>query len=117
MAFAHSLSGRNHQLVADAGDERSEIGSQFLDRVWGAVAGNDEDLSQVVVKKHGQDVPSGELIALPRSLDRPGAEHLEARAVDVGENIERPLVIADARRPDAPAVDVPPFQAIRWAEV
>src|SRR5205085_12624603 len=99
--------GRHHQLVADVGHERPEIRSQLLDRVWGGVAGNDEDLSEIVVEEHGQVVPSRELIPLPRSLDGPGAKHLEARAVDVGENIERSMVIAEAGRPDTAAVDVP----------
>ena len=117
VAFAHSLSRRNRKLVADAGHERPEIRSQFLDRIRCAGARDDEDLPEVVVEEHGQVVPARELIALPRSLDGLGAEHLESRAVDVGEDIEHPLVIADAGRPDAPAVDIPAVQTIRRAKV
>ena len=53
-------------------------------------------------------MPSGQLVALPGTLDRLGAEDLQARAVDVGEDIEHAVVVADARRPDAPAVDALP---------
>ena len=117
VAFAHPLSRRNDQLVADVGDERPQVRRQFFDRIRGAGAGDDEDLAEVVIEEHRQVVPSGQLVALPRTLDRLGAEDLEARAVDVGEDVEHALVIADAGRPDAPAVDVPAFQAKGRAEV
>ena len=71
----------------------------------------------VVIEEDRQVVPSGQLVALPGTVDRLGAEDLKADAVDVGEDVEHALVIADAGRPDAPAVDVPAFEPERRAEV
>ena len=57
-------------------------------------------------------MPSGQLVALPRTSNRLGAENVETRAVVVGEDIEHPVVIPDARCPDASAVDVSAFHAV-----
>ena len=60
---------------------------------------------------------SGQLIALPRSLDRWGTEDLKTRAIDIAENKEHAFVKADARSPDSPTVNVPAFQAIGWSQI
>ena len=111
MAFAHAV--RQRASLAGVGDKRLEIGRQFLDRVGSAVAGDDEDLAEVVIEEDRQVVPAGQLVALPRTVDGLGAEDLQARAVDVGEDVEHAVVVADARRPDASAVDVSAFEADR----
>lgn len=49
---------------------------------------------------------------------RLGAENLQADAVDVREDVEHAVVITDARRPDALAVDAPAvFQAKGRTEI
>ena len=98
------------------GKKAGEIGIQLVDRVGVSIAGDDVDFA-VVVEEHRQVVLARELVVLPGAVGRLGAEDLQARAVDVGEDVEHPVVIADARRPDAPAVDVSAFQAIGGAEV
>jgi len=56
-------------------------------------------------------VHAGELIALPGPVGGLGAEDLQANAVNVREDVEHTVVIPDAGRPDAPAVNVSTFEA------
>src|SRR5262245_41648866 len=111
MTFTHSLAGRNFQLVTHVGNQRLQVRSDLFNRIRSTIAGDDENLAEVVIKQHRHVMSSRQLVALPRALNRLGAEDLETRAVDVGEDVERSLVIADTRRPDALTVDAASFKA------
>ena len=54
---------------------------------------------------------AGQLVPLPRTINRLGAVNHEADAIDVGENVKHAVVIADAGRPNAPTVNIPAFEA------
>ena len=113
VAFAHPT---NECPFGSIGVKAPQVWGQFLNGIRTAAAGDDVD-SAVVIKEDRQVVPSGQLVARPRTMNRLGAEDLEAHAVDVGEDIEHALVIADAGRPDTLAVDVPSFEPERRAQV
>ena len=61
----------------------------------------------VVVEEHAKVVDIAlHVVVGPRPADVPGGVALQALAVDVGEYVELPIGIADARSPDALTVDL-----------
>ena len=112
MSLTHSAD----KLMADVGDEGPEVRCELLDWIRTGSARDDVNPA-VVIEEHRKVVPSGQLIALPRTINRLGAEDLEAGAVHVGENAEHPVVIADAGCPDAATIDIPSFKAIGLAKI
>src|SRR5689334_23827255 len=112
MAFSHALTRRDDQLVANVRNEGLQVWCNFVNGIGRAVAGDDEDLSEIVIEEDRHIVPAGQLIVLPRTVNRFGAKHLEAGAIDVGKYVKDTFVIANAGRPDSTAVNVPAFETI-----
>src|SRR5690606_23555250 len=104
VALAHAIAGRDdHPLAAfdHAGQVRLEFHQPYL------VVVVDGPYPAVVVEQHRQVVQ----VALDhRVLPRPGrilrGEHVQAALVDIGEDVEAAIVVAQHRRPDALAVEV-----------
>ena len=119
VAFAHPwAAGWDDQEVANAGNVRLEIGCDLFDWIGAGAPGNDEYLVEVVVEEDRKIMPSGQFVAGPRAVNRLGAKELQASAVDVGEDIKRAVVIANARCPDATAIDATAiFQTVGRAQV
>ena len=110
VAFAQALGVHR---AAGIGDDRGEVLVEFDDG-GPACAVDGVDLA-IVVEEDGQVVHAGELVARPGAVGGLGAEDLGAHAVDVGEDVERAIVVADAGRPDALAVDVAALETESWA--
>ena len=115
-ALAHARTWRD-DLALRAGDDIEQIGGQ-LSEPDAAVAPHDVGLP-VVVEEHRQIVERPlHRRACPRPGGVRGPEQLRRLAVDVAEDVERALVEAEARRPDALPVDALAFfEPERRAEI
>ena len=88
-----------------AGHQSGEILIQF-DDADGPGAEDGVDLP-VVIEQDGEIVQAlFDAIVLPWAAGIGGAEDLQAEAVHVGEDVIGSVVVAEARGPDAPAIDV-----------
>ena len=112
MAFAQA--GGVHRTAA-IGEDFGQFLVQFDDR-GAAGAVNGVDLA-IIVEQDGQVVHAGQLVACPGAVGGRRTENLRAHAVDIGENVKRAVMVADAGRPDALAVDRSAFEAEPGSEV
>jgi hypothetical protein len=112
MSFAHAL---GVHLAVGIGDDLCDFLVEF-DNGRAGSAVDSVDFA-VVVEENRQVMHARELVSCPGTVGGLGAENLAADSVDIGKDVEHAVVVADAWRPNAPAVYGPAFKAEGGAEV
>ena len=104
MSLTHRIAFRNHHLAA-ALYRTTQIGLQFRN---GHVAILVHGINlAILIEEHREVVDIAiNFMMRPRTLGTVRDIHLQAMSVDIGEDIELSVVIADGRRPDTLSVSL-----------